>query len=417
LPPSVVEMFRVAKVGRSATAAFLPRSAAISSTPLFSRRGDFEKLAMCKLQEEESLYESRTPILRMFGKDCHLPFFSEDPYNFQLYLKNEAAHASGSLKHRLAKALLIWGLVNGHIREGTMLVEASSGSTAISEAYFARLLGLPFTAVVAASTAPDKVEQIERLGGVCVKVTDPAAVYETAAEIARKANAEKGLGSAYNMDQFGNASMAVDFRGNNNLAERIFAQLRDSGVPPPAWLVCGLGTGGTAATLGRYCTFTSNDTRVCCVDPENSTFYESYLTGDRSLTLPAGVGSKIEGIGRPRVEPSFVPTTIDRMIKVPDEASVAAMLFLHNLLGHDMQKAGASTGTNVYGCIQLIHEAMEAGEQGFGVVTLLCDNGNRYNDTYYNPQWREQRGFDPKLTSAYYDQISTFWTTGKMKDV
>ncbi|STQ43438.1 Cysteine synthase [Ewingella americana] len=53
---------------------------------------------------------------------------------------------SGSLKHRLARSLFLYGLCNGWIRENTPIIEASSGSTAISEAYFARLLGLPFIA-------------------------------------------------------------------------------------------------------------------------------------------------------------------------------------------------------------------------------------------------------------------------------
>lgn len=65
----------------------------------------------------------------------------------QLYLKDESTHPTGSLKHRLARSLFLYGLCNGWIKEGTPIIEASSGSTAISEAWFARLLGLPFIAV------------------------------------------------------------------------------------------------------------------------------------------------------------------------------------------------------------------------------------------------------------------------------
>ena len=55
----------------------------------------------------------------------------------QLYLKDESTHVTGSLKHRLARSLFLYALVNGQLREGSLVVEASSGSTAISEAYFA----------------------------------------------------------------------------------------------------------------------------------------------------------------------------------------------------------------------------------------------------------------------------------------
>ena len=59
-----------------------------------------------------------------------------------LYLKDESTHPTGSLKHRLARSLVLYALCNGQIHEGTTIIEASSGSTAISEAYFARLLEL-----------------------------------------------------------------------------------------------------------------------------------------------------------------------------------------------------------------------------------------------------------------------------------
>ena len=66
-----------------------------------------------------------------------------------LYLKDESSHPTGSLKHRLARSLFLHALCNGWLNEGSTIVEASSGSTAISEAYFARLLELPFVAVMA----------------------------------------------------------------------------------------------------------------------------------------------------------------------------------------------------------------------------------------------------------------------------
>lgn len=79
----------------------------------------------------------------------------------QLYLKDESTHPTGSLKHRLARSLFLYGLCNGWIKEGTTIIESSSGSTAVSEAYFARLLGLPFIAVMPSCTAKRKIEQIE----------------------------------------------------------------------------------------------------------------------------------------------------------------------------------------------------------------------------------------------------------------
>lgn len=388
--------------------------ASVDLSPISMKRGKWEKEAFRLLKREESMFESKTPMFLVSKTLAQQPFFSRGSCGVDLYLKNEAVHASGSLKHRLAKSLICWGLVNGSIRAGTTLVEASSGSTAISEAYYAQILGLPFIAVMASSTSLEKIHQIERLGGKCVKVEDPAQVYMEAENIVSQINAQQGRGSAYYMDQFGNASLATDFRGNNNLAERIIHQMKEQDYPEPEWFVCGLGTGGTATTVGRYLTYSQHKTKVCAVDPENSVFYDSFMTGDRSLTLPKGVGSKIEGIGRPRVEPSFTPGVIDRMIKVPDEASIAAMQFLHALLGHDHTKPGPSTGTNIYGCIHLIDELRKSGSTGGSIVTLLCDNGTRYNDTYYNEDWLCKRGFNMSGIKSYYEQINTFWKTGEL---
>ncbi|MCE7630554.1 PLP-dependent cysteine synthase family protein, partial [Vibrio fluvialis] len=90
--------------------------------------------------------------------------------------------------------------------------------------------------------------------------------------------------------------------------------------------------------------YQQHNTKLCVVDPENSVFYDFYQTRNPNLTLKCG--SKIEGIGRPRVEPSFIPNVVDEMRVVPDAASIATIQWLEKILG---RKAGASTGTNLYG--------------------------------------------------------------------
>src|SRR5690606_5325613 len=100
--------------------------------------------------------------------DTHLHLFPlPADWGIDLYLKDESVHPTGSLKHRLARSLILYGLVNGLIREGTTLVESSSGSTAVSEAYFARMLGLPFVTVVPRSTSQEKIDLIAFYGGSC----------------------------------------------------------------------------------------------------------------------------------------------------------------------------------------------------------------------------------------------------------
>ena len=305
--------------------------------------------------------------------DTHLHVFPLPAHwDVDLYLKDESVHPTGSLKHRLARSLFLYALCNGWVREGTTVIEASSGSTAVSEAYFARLLGLPFIAVMPATTSRGKIDLIEFHGGRCHLVDDPATMYDEARRLA----AETG---GHYMDQFTYAERATDWRGNNNIAESIYSQMSLEPHPEPAWIVVGAGTGGTSSTIGRYIRYRRHPTRLAVVDPEGSAFYPSWTAGDTSVTAP---GSRIEGIGRPRVEPSFQPMVIDRMIAVPDARSIAAMHWTREVTGLDV---GGSTGTNMAACVDLIAEMRAAGEPG-SIVTLVCDRGDRYKGTYGDPR-------------------------------
>jgi cysteine synthase len=318
-------------------------------------------------------------------------------WGVDLYLKDESTHPTGSLKHRLARSLFLYALCNGWIREGLPVIEASSGSTAVSEAYFARMLDLPFIAVMPASTSKEKCALIEFYGGRCHLVADPTTVVAESKRLA----AETG---GHFMDQFTYAERATDWRGNNNIAESIFGQMSRERHPIPCWVVVGAGTGGTSATIGRYVRYRRYQTRLCVVDPENSAFFEGWSRQDPEFNT--GVGSRIEGIGRPRVEPSFMPAIVDRMIQVPDAASIAAARWLAEHTGH---RAGGSTGTNLWGVFQIVSELRAAGQTG-SVVSLLCDGGERYEHTYYDDAWLAEHGLDP---APYAAEIGRFLATGE----
>jgi cysteine synthase len=295
-----------------------------------------------------------------------------------LYLKDESSHPTGSLKHRLARSLFLYALCNGWIKQNTTIVEASSGSTAVSEAYFAKLLGLRFIAVMPRKTSTAKIEAITFYGGECHLVDDPKSVYTEAARLALE------TGGFY-LDQFTYAERATDWRGNNNIAESIFAQMAREEHPIPRFIVVGAGTGGTSATIGRYIRYKQLATELCVADPEGSVFHQHFK--DRSISEIDTCMSFIEGIGRPRVEKSFIPELIDRMIAVTDHQSLTAMQVISQRLD---RRCGGSTGTNIWACIKLIKEMLARDEQG-SIVTLLCDSGERYRSTYYDPTWVNEK--------------------------
>jgi len=315
-----------------------------------------------------------------------------------LYLKDESTHPTGSLKHRLARSLFLYGICSGYINKGTTVVESSSGNTAISEAYFARLLNLPFIAVMPKGTSKKKIDQIKFYHGKCHMV-DAKNIYSEAQRLANELN-------GYYMDQFTHAERATDWRGNSNIADSMFSQMKLEPCAIPSWVVVSAGTGGTSATIGRYIRYKGLSTQLCVADPENSVFFDYYKTGDKNIT--SDKGSKIEGIGRPRVEPSFIPSVVDKMVRVPDAASYATIHFLEKILN---RRCGGSTGTNVYASFQLI-SALKEKQQSASIISMICDSGERYLDTYYDAKWLKDNGYN---IEPYLDQLEEFYQTGMMK--
>lgn len=329
--------------------------------------------------------------------DTHLHAFPSSTTGVDLYLKDESVHPTGSLKHRLARSLFLYALCNGWIGAHSTVIEASSGSTAVSEAYFARLLGLPFVAVMPESTSQEKIALIEWYGGQCRLVKNPSRVYDEARRLAAECD-------GHFMDQFTFAERATDWRGNNNIAESIFEQMSQERFAIPSWIVVSAGTGGTSATIGRFVRYRRHPTRIMVADPENSAFYDGWQQDTSTATTQRA--GRIEGIGRMRIEPSFVGGVVDDMMRVPDAASIATMRWVSDRLGRPV---GGSTGTNVWAALHVASQMAQEGEAG-SIVTLLCDSGERYAHTYYDDGWlaHEQIVLEPYLAALdHYARTGT----------
>ena len=248
---------------------------------------------------------------------------------------------------------------------------------------------------MARTTSREKVKLIEFYGGECHFVDNPSEVYDVAVALVAQ------TGGHY-MDQFTYAERATDWRGNNNIAESIFAQMGCERPPEPSWIVATAGTGGTSATIARYVRYTNRSTGICVADPDNSAFFPGWR--ERNSGVTTSVGSRIEGIGRQRVEPSFVPACIDRMMSIPDGAAVGAIHVLNDLIG---RRTGASTGTGLWAALKIVAEMVADGRQG-SVVSLICDPGDRYLDKYYSHDWLVDNGI---VIAPYRSQLDSFFET------
>jgi cysteine synthase A len=94
------------------------------------------------------------------------------------------------------------------------------------------------------------------------------------------------------------------------------------------------------------------------------------------------------------------------MMKIPDAATIAAM----NVLSRRLRRVvGGSTGTNFLALCRLASEMRQANVTG-SLVTLICDSGERYRQTYYEPAWLKARGLDPAPFEA---ALSSFLDGGQ----
>lgn len=97
------------------------------------------------------------------------------------------------------------------------------------------------------------------------------------------------------------------------------------------------------------------------------------------------------------------------MIKVPDAASIAAAHVLSDRL---FRRVGASTGTNFFGLLRIADSLMKEGREG-SLITLICDSGDRYAGTYFNPEWLEENGID---IAPWCEAIEHFLDTGRLQE-
>ncbi|MEV4455222.1 pyridoxal-phosphate dependent enzyme [Microbispora sp. NPDC049633] len=315
------------------------------------------------LLDRERTEAGTTPL-----RDFPLP----PEWGVRLRLKDESAQPTGSLKHRLARALFAQAIASGRITEGTTVVDATGGPMAVAEAWFARLLGLPYIAVMPKKSSGAGVE---RLGGACRYVDPPLAVYEKAARLADEIG-------GHHLDHYRSAA-AVDWRGAS-LADELFGQLDGC----PRWTVVGAGTGATSAAIGRHLRGHGLPGRLAVADPENSAYFPGWATGVPDYAT--GMPSRIEGVGRPRMEPAFDSELVDLVVPVPDAASVAAARRVRQTTG---LAVGPATGTNLWAALELITRMRDRGERG-EVVSVIGDAGERHLATCHDDAWAAGKGLD-----------------------
>lgn len=288
-----------------------------------------------------------TPIVRL-GK-------IEKKFNLnekiKLFGKVEKNNPIGSVKDRPVKQMLLDLFESGKLKEGSTIIEPTSGNTGIAMAAIGSYLKLNVIIVMPSSMSQERRKLIKDYGAKLELVDGGMSV---AVERANQLNNE--IKDSVIPGQFINQSNVKAHY--NYTAPEIF-----NDIPDVDYIVAGIGTGGTATGIGKYIVDNKKQTKVVGVEPESSPL----------LTKGKASPHKIQGIGA-----NFIPEILDQkviseIIDVSDDNAIntaRVICLTEGLL------VGISSGASVYGAIEL-SKKIEVNKE-IKIVSILPDTGERY---------------------------------------
>jgi cysteine synthase/molybdopterin converting factor small subunit len=260
-----------------------------------------------------------------------------------LYAKLEGHNPTGSLKDRIAKAMIEAAEAAGELEPGRALLEPTSGNTGISLAMVAKLKGYPLTCVLPENSTPERIKLLGLYGAQLV--FSPPREGSNGAVRRALALAEREP-EFFMLNQYGNeANPRAHYEGTG-------AEIADA-LPRVDALVAGLGTGGTLMGAGERLRESFPDLLVAAAEP---------LQGD----LVYGLRSLADGY----VPPVLDVSKLDRKILVSNAESIAGV---RALLEREGIFAGVSSGAVVH-VARLVAEEMDEGV----IVCVLADGGWKY---------------------------------------
>jgi cysteine synthase len=229
--------------------------------------------------------------------------------------KCEHLNPGGSVKDRIAKAIVDDAEARGLLKRGDTLVEATAGNTGMGLALVAAIRGYRLACVMPEKMSVDKRRTLAALGAEVIVVPNaPPDDPQNFQQVARRLAAERGW---FLTDQFANpANPRVH---EETTGPEILAETRVGAF------VAGAGTGGTITGVGRLLRRVSPHTRVVLADPVGSGLAEWVRTGTLGPTGP----HLVEGIGSSKVTALFDRSVIDDAITISDEESYATARRLH----------------------------------------------------------------------------------------
>ena len=305
---------------------------------------------MAKIAKQLTELIGNTPLLELqsFGKSEKL--------DATVIAKLEYFNPAGSVKDRIAYAMIDDAERSGKIHPGDTIIEPTSGNTGVGLAFVSAVKGYKLILTMPETMSIERRNLVKAYGAEVVLTPGSAGMKGAIAKAEELRDSIKG---SVILQQFENPANPA--RHYETTGPEILQQTEgDIDI-----FVAGVGTGGTVSGIGKYLKEHKKGVKIVAVEPESS----AVLSGE-----PAGT-HKIQGIGAGFVPKTFSREAVDEIFKVPNDA---AILTSRKLAATEGLVVGISSGAAAYAAAELAKKPENKGKK---IVALLPDTGERYLST------------------------------------
>ena len=313
----------------------------------------------------------RTPLIRLNR--------ASEATGCEILGKAEFMNPGQSVKDRAALYIIRDAERRGLLRPGGRIVEGTAGNTGIGLAMVGQALGYRTTIVIPRTQSQEKKDAIRLLGAELVEVdavpySNPDNYVRYSGRLAEELNRSEPNGAVW-ANQFDNVA------NRQAHAETTGPEIWDQTDGKVDGFICAVGSGGTLAGVAEALRSRRPGVHIGLADPMGASLYNWYAHGE----LRAEGGSISEGIGQGRITANLEGLKVDMPFQIHDEEMLDVIF---DLATHEGLIMGGSTGVNVAGAIRMAR----ALGPGHTIVTILCDQGSRYQSKIYNPAFLRERG-------------------------
>tara|TARA_R110002049_G_scaffold270092_6_gene447113 strand:+ start:600 stop:1640 length:1041 start_codon:yes stop_codon:yes gene_type:complete len=303
-----------------------------------------------------------------------------ESFEGEYYAKVEAFNPGHSAKDRIAIHIIEEAEKKGILKEGSTIIETTSGNTGFSIAMASIVKGYNCILAVSSKSSPDKIDMLRTMGAqvyVCpahVSADDPRSYYEVAKRLHQETE-----GSIYINQYFNELNRIAHYRSTG---PEIWKQTNGN----ITHLIACSGTGGTISGTSKYLKEQNPNVKVIGVDAYGSVLKKYHET--REFDANEIYPYRIEGLGKNLIPAATDFDVIDKFIKVSDEESAHTA---REISGREGIFAGYTCGA----AMQAVKQLHTEGEfdSNSKVVIIFPDHGSRYMSKIYSDEWMEAQGF------------------------